>query len=127
MNEKHIEDTLAQLLKIVGETNAMVVRHGEQLSMFEQRLDTVDQRLDGIDQRLDGIDQRLDRIDQRLDGIDQRFEGLERRLDGFAIDVGRRFDERSLSIRVLGRRQDKMAGRIDALEALVEESQATRP
>ncbi len=120
MNEKHIEDTLAQLLKIVGETNAMVVRHGEQLSMFEQRLDTVDQRLDGIDQRLDGID-------QRLDGIDQRFEGLERRLDGFAIDVGRRFDERSLSIRVLGRRQDKMAGRIDALEALVEESQATRP
>ena len=106
MNEKHIEDTLAQLLKIVGETNAMVVRHGEQLSMFEQR---------------------LDRIDQRLDGIDQRFEGLERRLDGFAIDVGRRFDERSLSIRVLGRRQDKMAGRIDALEALVEESQATRP
>jgi archaellum component FlaC len=83
--------------------------------------------LDGIDQRLDRIDQRLDGIDQRLDGIDQRFEGLERRLDGFAIDVGRRFDERSLSIRVLGRRQDKMAGRIDALEALVEESQATRP
>ena len=106
MNEKHIEDTLAQLLKIVGETNAMVVRHGEQLSMFEQRLDA---------------------IDQRLDGIDQRLEGLERRLDGFAIDVGQRFDERSLSIRVLGRRQDKMAGRIDALEALVEESQATRP
>ena len=106
MNEKRIEDTLAQLLKIVGETNAMVVRHGEQLSMFEQRLDA---------------------IDQRLDGIDQRLEGLERRLDGFAIDVGRRFDERSLSIRVLGRRQDKMAGRIDALEALVEESQATRP
>ncbi len=113
MNEKRIEDTLAQLLKIVGETNAMVVRHGEQLSMFEQRLDAIDQRLDGID--------------QRLDGIDQRFEGLERRLDGFAIDVGRRFDERSLSIRVLGRREDKMAGRIDALEALVEESQATRP
>ncbi len=106
MNEKRIEDTLAQLLKIVGETNAMVVRHGEQLSMFEQRLDA---------------------IDQRLDGIDQRLEGLERRLDGFAIDVGQRFDERSLSIRVLGRRQDKMAGRIDALEALVEESQATRP
>ncbi len=106
MNEKRIEDTLAQLLKIVGETNAMVVRHGEQLSMFEQRLDA---------------------IDQRLDAIDQRFEGLERRLDGFAIDVGQRFDERSLSIRVLGRRQDKMAGRIDALEALVEESQATRP
>lgn len=119
MNEKGIEDTLAQLLKIVGETNAMVVGQGERLSRVEERLDAMDQRFDAIDRRFDAID-------QRFDGVDQRFVSLEQRLDHFESDVNRRFDKLTLGMRVLGRRQDKMAGRIDAVEALVEESQATR-
>lgn len=112
VNEKGIEDTLAQLLKIVGETNAMVVGQGERLSRVEERLDSMDQRFDAID--------------QRFDGVDRRFVSLEQRLDRFESDVNRRFDKLTLGMRVLGRRQDKMAGRIDAVEALVEESQGTR-
>ncbi len=119
VNEKGIEDTLAQLLKIVGETNALVVGQGERLSRVEERLDAMDKRFDAIDQHFDAID-------QRFAAIDRRFVSLEQRLDHFESGVNRRFDKLTLGMRVLGRRQDKMAGRIDAVEALVEESQATR-
>jgi septal ring factor EnvC (AmiA/AmiB activator) len=135
MDDPSIDHKLTQLLKIVAETNAMVSKQGDRLDSFEgrlnnletrwdtieHRLDRLEIRLDAIEHRLDAIEHRLDAIEHRLDDHDHRFEALEQRLDRLEKEQNRRFDGLETDLRVLIRRQDKSAGRIDALEAAVED------
>lgn len=72
-----MEEMLATLINMVGNTNSRLDKVEEKLDKIEVRLDKVEERLDKMDERFDKMEARLDKMDERFDKVDVRLEKIQ--------------------------------------------------
>ena len=122
---ERIEIMVADLIRIVGNTNAMVEEMRDKLIGLENRFEGMEKRFDGLENRFEGLEKRFDGLESRLDGLENRFGGLESRFDG----LENRLDGLDSSFSGLENRYNGLESKVDALQidvSLIKSAMATR-
>lgn len=91
MDEKRIEsieNLLTDLIRIVGNTNAIVEELRDKVDSLDKRMDRLESKMDSLESRMDRLESKMDSLESRMDSLESRMDSLEGKVDFIQKDIG---------------------------------------
>jgi len=90
-----MEIMLADLIRIVGSTNAMVEETRDDLrilqvkvSGLEDKMSSLDSRMSSLEDKVSSLDSRISSLEDKMSSLDSRMSSLEDKVDRLQEEVG---------------------------------------